>query len=325
MMTKFRRMMTVLMLAALLLGTLVPAMAADKQPLIGIVQIAVHPALDAAREGFLKALEENGLVDGEQVVIDYRNAQGSQDLLGSIADHFIAQEADMVLAIATPSAQALAGKTKKIPILATAVTDYVEAGLAESKEKPGFNISGTTDMNPIPEQIALIQQMAPDTKSVGLIYSASEANSVLQARWAREVIEAAGMQYVEVTVNSTNDVEQAAQSIMERCDVLYIPTDNTVASSLPIVHKEAVKRKMPIFCSEAGQVLNGGTATLGIDYWKLGYQTGLMALKVLAGEDISAMPIQAQSEFEYTINRTMCEAIGLAIPEELLPFAIDVE
>lgn len=324
-MTKLKRILIVLMLAALLLGALVPAMAEGKKPLIGIVQIAVHPALDAAREGFLKALEDNGIVDGAQVVIDYRNAQGSQDLLGSIADHFIAQEADLVLAIATPSAQALAGKTKKIPILATAVTDFVESGLAESKEKPGFNVSGTTDMNPIKEQIELIQMMAPDTKSVGLIYSASEANSVLQAKLARALIEAAGMQYVEVTVNSTNDVEQAAQSIVERVDALYIPTDNTVASSLPIVHKEALKRRMPIFCSEAGQVLNGGTATLGIDYWKLGYQTGLMALKVLAGEAVSSMPIEAQSEFEYTINKTMCEEIGLAIPEELLPFAIEVK
>ena len=307
-----------------LVSVLVPALAESKKPLIGIAQIAVHPALDAAREGFLKALEDNGLKDGEQVVIDYRNAQGSQDILGSIADHFIAQNVDLVLAIATPTAQALAGKTKRIPILATAVTDYVEAGLAESKEKPGFNISGTTDMNPIPEQIALIKHMAPETKTVGLIYSASEANSVLQAKLARQEIEAAGMQYAEVTVNSTNDVEQAAQSILERVDALYIPTDNTVASSIAIVHKEAVKRKVPIFCSEAGQVEGGGTATHGISYYKLGYQTGLMALKVLEGADISTMPIEAQSEYEYLINKTMCEAIGLTIPEDLLPFAVEI-
>lgn len=319
-----KRILSLVLLAVLLLSLTLPAATAEELPRIGIIQIVSIPALDAAREGFIAALSDKGLKDGEQVQIDYRNAQGSQDVLASIADHFVATEADLVLAIATPSALAMSNKTDTLPILATAVTDYVQDRLAESNEKPGFNISGTTDMNPVKEQIALIQHMAPDTKTVGLIYTASENNSVLQARMAKGFIEAAGMAYTEVIINTSNDVQQAAQSILERCDALYIPTDNTVAAAMPIVHEEAVKRKVPIFCGEAGQVENGGTATHGISYYKLGYQTGLMAVEVLNGADISQMPIQTQTEYEYLVNKTMCELIGLEIPEDLLPFAVEV-
>jgi len=159
---------------------------------------------------------------------------------------------------------------------------------------------------------------------VGLLYTSNEDNSILQARQAKEHIEAAGMKYVEVTVNNSNDVQQAAQSIVEQCDAIYVPTDNVVASSMSIVHEVAVARKIPIFCGEAGQILGGGTATLGISYYNLGKQTAQMAVDVLNGADISKMPIQAQSEFEYTINKTMCDLIGLEIPEDLLPFAIEV-
>lgn len=322
-MRTLKKRMAILLALTLMLFAL-GAAAGEDLPLIGIVQLVEHAALDAARDGFLDELKDQGYIDGQTIRVDYRNAQASPDILSSIADHFIGEEVDLVLAIATNSAQTMAGKTETIPILGTAITDYVVAKLAKSNEEPGYNVSGTTDMNPIEQQIALIRQMAPDTRSVGLLYTSSEDNSVTQARMARGFIEAAGMQYVEVTVNNANDVQQAAQSLVEQVDALYIPTDNIVASSMPIVHEAAVAKKIPIFCGEAGQILGGGTATLGISYYNLGRQTGQMAIDVLGGADISTMPIQSQTQFEYTINKTMCDLIGLEIPAELLPFAIEV-
>ncbi len=300
------------------------ALAQDEKPLIGIIQYVTHPALDAARDGFLQGLGDLGLIPGENITVDARNANASPDILSAIADHFVAAEADLVLAITTTAAQSMASKSETIPILGTAVTDYVDAKLAKSNEAPGYNVSGTTDMNPIKEQIALIGRLAPEVQTVGLLYTASEDNSVLQARTAKAEIEAAGMQWVEVTVNNSNDVQQAALSLVDMCDALYVPTDNIIASSMPIVHEAAMSKKMPIFVGEENQVLSGGTATLGISYYNLGYQTAQMAKDVLEGADISQMSIQAQTEFQYVINKGMAEAIGLAIPEELLPFAVEV-
>ncbi|NLB38118.1 MAG: ABC transporter substrate-binding protein [Clostridiales bacterium] len=313
-----------LILSVVLMMTFIPALAQDDLPMIGIIQLMEHPALDAAREGFIEGLQELGFEDGKNIRIVHRNGQNNQDILASIADQFISEGADLVLAIATPAAQSMAGKSTTIPILATAITDFVSARMAESNEKPGYNISGTTDLNPIQAQIELIQRMAPDTKTVGLLYTASEDNSVLQAEMAHAIIEELGMEWKDVTVNNVNDVQQAAISLIDQVDALYIPTDNVVASSMPVVHEAAMAKKIPIFCSEAGQIEGGGTATLGISYFLLGKQTAQMAVDVLNGADISTMPIQAQTEFEYLINKTMADAIGLVIPEELLEFAVEI-
>ncbi len=317
---KKKMALTLALLLCLSMGTAL----ADDKPLIGIIQYVTHPALDAARDGFLQGLKDLGLEDGVHITVDSRNANGSPDILASIADHFLASEVDLVLAIATPAAQTMAGKSETIPILGTAITDYVDAKLAKSNEAPGYNVSGTTDMNPVKEQIALLMRLAPNAKTVGLLYTASEDNSILQARAAKQEIEAAGLLWEEITVNNSNDVQQAAQRLVEICDAIYVPTDNIVASSMPIVHEEAVGKKLPIFVGEENQVLSGGTATLGISYYNLGYQTAAMAKAVLEGADIAAMPIQGQSEFNYVINKGMAELIGMEIPEDLMPFAIDV-
>lgn len=307
---------------ALCLGFTNIALAGNDLPLIGIVQLVQHEALDKANQGFVDAMKDKGYVEGETVRYDSQNAQGSSDILASIADSFIAQDVDLALAIATPAAQTLAGKTETIPILGTAITDYVEARLAKSNEEPGYNVSGTTDMNPIDEQIDLLQQLVPEAKTVGLLYTGSEDNSVLQARIAKEAIEAHGMKWVEVKVSNSNDVQQAAQSLAEQCDVLYVPTDNVAASSMPIIGEVMSEKKIAVICGESGMVKAGGTATLAIDYYQLGYQTGLMAVEVLGGADISKMPIQAQSSFNYAFNMDAAEAIGLVIPQELLEKAM---
>ena len=308
------RLIALVLVAALIIPGL-GAMAQEKLPVVGVVQLVEHPALDAAYQGFVDALKDQGF----NVTIDYQNAQASPDILAAIADRFIANKVDLILAIATPAALTMAGKTETIPILATAITDFVDAKLAQSNEKPGFNVSGTTDMNPIEDQIALLQKLVTQAKTVGMLYTGSEPNSVLQAKIATQAIEAAGMQVKEIKINNSNDVQQAITSLVDQVDVIYLPTDNTVASAMPIVGEVTMAKKIPVICGEAGMVSGGGTATLGISYYNLGWQTGLMAIDVLKnGADVSKMPIQSQNEFEYAFNLENAAAIGLVIPQELL-------
>ena len=285
---------------------------------IGIIQLVEHVALDSAREGFINALKDNGYVDGQNVTIDIQNAQGDQSNLSTISDRFVSNKVDHKLGIATPAVQAIAGKTTEIPILGTAVTDYVVAKLVDSNEAPGGNVSGTTDMNPVKEQIDLLVKLVPDAKTVGVLYNSSEDNSILQAKMAKEAIEALGLSYVEVTVTNTNEVQQATQSIVERCDAIYIPTDNTFASSMPVVHGVTSQSKTPVICGESGMVRSGGLATLGINYYDLGYQTGLMAIRILKGEaEPATMPIESASGFDFAINGKVAEEIGIEIPDDL--------
>ena len=321
-MKRIKHLLPLLLAIALLMPFF--AFAGEKVPVIGILQYVQHGALDLAREGFLKSLADQGYVPGENITIDYQNGQADQSTCASVADKFVADQVDLMLGIATPAVLALAGKTDSVPILGTAVTDYVEARLVQSNEAPGFNISGTTDMNPIKDQIALIKKFVPEAKTVGLIYTGSEINSQLQASIAKTEIEALDMVYTEVTVNNSNDVQQAMLSLVNNCDVIYIPTDNVLASSMPIVAEVAVAEKRPVICGDMGMVEAGGQFTLGIDYYKLGEQTGVMAGRILRGEaEVSTMPIESQSSYSYYVNKTLCEAIGLAIPEDMLAYAME--
>ena len=299
----------------------------DKQISIGIIQLVQHPALDAACAGFIDALSENGYVDGERITIDFQNGQADQANLATISDRFVANDVDLVLAIATPAALAIAGKTETIPILATAVTDFEASRLVESNERPGTNVSGTTDMASIEDQIALVKLFAPDAQTIGVLYNSGEVNSVLQVEEAKRVIEAMGFNFVEKTVTNSNEVQQATEAITRICDALFLPTDNVIASSMPIVYGVTVESKTPTICSESGQVEGGGLATLGINYYNLGYQTGLMAIRLFEDEslDVSEMPVERQTEFEYCINGTVAGEIGVEIPAELPEYVITME
>ena len=293
---------------------------------IGIIQYVDHVALNAARDGFIDALKEKGYEDGKNITIALQNAQGDQSNLSTISDRFIGDNVDLVLAIATPAAQSIAGKTSEIPILGTAITDYVSAKLVNSNEAPGGNVTGTTDMNPIKEQIDLLVKLVPDAKTVGVLYTSNEDNSILQAKLAKEAIEKLGMKYVEVTVSNSNEVQQATQSIVDQCDAIYIPTDNIFASAMPVVHGVTSVSKTPVICGESGMVDTGGLATLGINYYDLGYQTGLMAVRVLKGEAKPAeMPIESATGFDFAINGTVAEEIGIEIPEDLQQYVTKAE
>ena len=292
----------------------------NDMPQIGILQLVEHTALDAAREGFVKALADNGFVDGETVVIDVQNAQSDQSNLSTMSERFVNNESDLVLAIATGAAQSIASKTDEIPVLFTAVTDPLDAGLVASNEAPGANITGTNDMNPIEAQIDLITEIYPKTETIGIVYCSSEDNSILQANQAKAYIESAGLKWVEGTVTNSNDVQQVTQSIVTKCDAIYIPTDNAYASAMAVVAGVVEESKTPVVAGAIDMVADGGLMTLGLNYYNLGYQTGEMAVRVLEGADTATMPVESLVKYDYYFNADMVSALGVEIPEKYLEY-----
>lgn len=289
----------------------------EKNVKLGIIQVAEHPALDAAREGFLDTLEANGYVEGKNLIVDYGNAQGDQTALKTIAKKLVTGDCDLILAIATDSAQAVAAETTKIPILITAVTDPVTAKLVQSNEKPGTNVTGTNDMNPVKEQVELLQKLAPKAKRIGVVYNAGEVNSVVQVDMVKDTASKAGLKVVEATVSNTSEVMQASQSLVGRVDAFYIPTDNTVSSSVESIIKVAEANALPVVVGEAAMVDRGALATIGIDYNKLGKQTAEMALRVLKGEKPQVMPVEGQKDMDLVLNMKAAQAMKVTIPEEM--------
>ncbi len=285
---------------------------------IGIIQPMEHESLDAAREGFVQALADHGYIDGDTIVLDYQNAQGDSSALLTISQRFVGDDCDLVLAIGTGAAQSIASQTSEIPVLITAVTDPVDAGLVQSSEAPGTNVTGTNDMNPIREQLELIPEILPDAQTVGLLYTSSEDNSILQIEEAKAILEEMNLDYVEQTVTGSNDVQQAVQSIVTRCDAIYIPTDNTFASAMPLVGSVVMESGTPVICGATGMVEAGGLITLGLNYYNLGYQTGEMAVQVLEGADPASMPVQSQNQYDYVVNEEMLSALGMELPQSLL-------
>ncbi len=285
---------------------------------LGIIQIVEHPALDAARKGFLDYLKENGYEEGKNLIVDYGNAQGDQTMLQTIARKLVSEKCDLILAIATPSAQAAAAATSEIPILITAVTDPVAAKLVKSAQHPGTNVTGTTDMNPIKEQVALVKKVAPTAKKLGVVYNAGEVNSQVQVAKVKEVAPEFGFEVVEATVSNSSEVLQATQSLVGRVQAIYLPTDNTVASAVESVVKVAEDHDLPVIAGEEGMVNRGALITLGIDYYKLGRQTGAMALRVLKGAKPAEMPIESQKDLSLVINLKAAKKMNVEIPQDLL-------
>jgi len=291
---------------------------------LGIIQIVEHPALDASRQGFLDVLGENGYNEGENLTVDYQNAQGDQSNLKTIATKFVTDQVDMVLAIATPSAITMASETTDIPILITAVTDPVAAKLVESNEKPGGNVTGTTDMTPMKDQFDLLQKLVPDAKKVGVVYNSSEVNSQVQVEMAKDVAQGLGIEIVEATVTGSAEVMQIAQSLVGKVDAIYVPGDNVVASSIASVVSVAEKNQIPLIVSERGMVEGGALGTIGIDYYKLGRQTGEMALRIINGENTAEMPIESLKDIDIVINQGAADRMGVTVPQEILDQAKEI-
>lgn len=278
---------------------------------IGISQIVEYSALDENREGFIKALEDNGYKDGENIDIDFQNAQGDIATTQTIAKKFVSQNKDLIYAISTPSAQSAYNSTKDIPIIISAVTDPVSAELVKSLEEPNTNVSGTCDYVPVNKQLELIKTLVPNAKKIGVIYNTSEVNSEIQVKELKKYSKDYGYSVVEAGVTSTNEVNTAISSLVNKVDVLYAPTDQLVVSSMPIIVQKTLEKKIPIIASEKGSVESGALATCGINYYELGYESGKMAVEVLKGEDISKMPIKTGKEMEIIINKDTLDNLSV--------------
>jgi putative ABC transport system substrate-binding protein len=283
---------------------------------IGIMQLVDHPALDAAREGFIHAFEYYGI----SADFDYQNAQGDRPTLSTIADRFISNNVDLVLTIATPSVQTMAGATQTIPIVGSAITSYEVAGVVESNEAPGGNVTGASDMNPIPRQIDMISEFVPHLQTLGIAYTSSEDNSIFQSEAAAEYAESIGLTVIKSSVVTTADVQQNIIALAGMVDAIWIPTDNTHANAMPIVGQAAIDSGVPVFAGEDEMTKGGGVATLSIDYFQLGFESGRMARDILVnGQNPAEMPIRFGMDvgLEYLVNGYMVEELGLTVPERL--------
>lgn len=279
---------------------------------VGVLQVVQHPSLDKAYEGFKKGLKEEGYVEGKNLKIDYQNAQNSQDNLKSMSEKLVNEKSDLILGIATPAAQSVANATQDIPTVVTAVTDLKAAKLVNSDAKPGKNVTGTTDMVSIDKQIKLLLSIVPKAKTIGVMYNAGEANSKIQADLAIKALKKAGVKVLVKTANTTNDVQQVTETLAGKVQGIYVPTDNTFASASSIIGKVVKEKKIPLVAGSTDQVKTGGLASIGIDYEKLGEQTGKMAAKILAGKAKPAnMPVEKANELKLVVNHKMAKALGI--------------
>ncbi|QIZ09521.1 ABC transporter substrate-binding protein [Priestia megaterium] len=283
----------------------------DKEFKVGITQFAPHPSLDAATEGFKKALKDKGI----KVSYDEQNAQADMNNTQTIANNFVGDKVDLIFANATPSATAALNATKDIPIIFTSVTDPVGAGLVEAFDKPGKNITGTTDNHPeaTKKTISFITDEVK-AKNIGVIYNSGEQNSVVQVKEVKKIAEEKGAKLVEVSVSTTAEVKQAAESLVGRVDAIYVPTDNTVVTALDTVIAVANSKKIPLFVGELDSMKKGAVAASGFSYFDLGYQSGLMAADILSGKKkVSEIPVELPNSLKLVINTKAAEAQGLTV------------
>ncbi len=281
---------------------------------VGVTQIVEHPSLDAALEGFQKALKEEGL----EVEYDVQIAQGDQNNNQSIANNFVGDKVDLIFANSTPSALSALNATKEIPIVFTSVTDPVGAGLVTAMDQPGDNITGTTDTHPdaIPNMVNFMNENFSGG-TVGVIYNSGEQNSVAQIDLVKEALKGTDLKLAEATVSTSSEVKQAAESLIGKADMFYIITDNTVVSALESVIQVANDEDLPLFVGELDSVKRGGFAGFGFDYGDIGYEAGVMAAQILKGEKkASELPVQYPQNLKLLINQTAAKEMGIEIKDE---------
>lgn len=293
---------------------------------IGLTQFADHPSLDNCREGFIAGLAQEGFVEGENVTFDYQNAQGDTGTANLIAQNYVAAGVDLICGIATPSAQASynAAQSKDIPVIFSAVSDPVAAQLSDVTTKTGQGVTGTSDALPLEKQVKLIRALMPDAKTIGILYNTSEVNSESQIAELKPIAAQYGFELETIGVNAAADIPLAADNILGKVDCLNNLTDNLVVQNLPTILDKANAKGIPVFGSEEEQVKNGCVASEGIDYYNLGIQTGVMAAKVLKGEDINAMPYEIIKESRPFINSAVMETFGIVLPDDLKDTVTDL-
>ncbi|MDU2993731.1 MAG: ABC transporter substrate-binding protein [Clostridium sp.] len=288
---------------------------------VGIIQLIQHDALDQANKGFIDGLAEKGYKDGENIEIEQQNASGKQDTAQQIAGQFVSAKKDLIFAIATPTAQACYNATKDIPIVFSAVTDPVKDGLAKDLKSSGCNTTGTSDMANIDEQLALLKEVLPDAKTLGVVYTTSETNSVNQVNELETLASKYKLTIKKIGVANINEINQVLSNSMGDIDVLYAPTDNNVAASYELVAQIALKANKPVMGAEPAVVEKGGLISKGIDYYELGKMAGYKAAEILDGKNPQDIEIETMKELAITVNTDVAKKLGITIPQNILDSA----
>jgi putative ABC transport system substrate-binding protein len=297
---------------------------AAAQKSIAITAIVEHPALDAVRDGIKKGLADLGHAEGTDVVFTYETAQGNPATAAQIARQFVGDAPDVIVAISTPSAQTVAAATTEIPLIFSAVTDPLAAGLVKSIEAPGGNVTGVSDMAPIGDHVALIKEITPNVERLGVLYNPGEANSVSSVALLRQEANAAGIVVVEGPATKSADVQAAARSLIGKVDAIYVPTDNTIVSALESAVGVANEAKLPLYAADTDSVPRGALAAVGFNYFDVGVQTAALVDRVLKGEDPGTIEVVFATGTDLQVNKATAATIGVTLPPAVLDRAVKV-
>lgn len=306
--------------ASLAMATAAPAQTAK----VSVTAIVEHPALDAVRDGVRDGLGEAGYKVGENLDFTYETAQGNAATAAQIAREFAGSGPDVIVPISTPSAQAVAAATRDIPVVFSAVTDPVAAGLVKTNEEPGGNVTGVSDLSPIADHVALIKEVVPSAKSVGFIYNPGEANSVVLLDLFKKVAGEEGLSVVEAPANKSAEVQAAARSLVGKADAIYVPTDNTIVSALEALVGVAEESDLPLFSGDTDSVARGTLASVGFNYYNVGKQTAEIVVRILKGEEPGTIPVTFASGTDLVVNKKAAEAMGVTLPQSVLDRASNV-
>ena len=289
----------------------------DKKVKLGVLQLLSHPALDAIYQGIQDELAKEGYEVGKNLEIDFQNAQGDQSNLASMSEKLVSNKNDVIVGITTPATLSLANVTKDIPIVMGGITYPVEAGLIKDEKKPGNNITGVSDRTPIKQQLEIMKQVVPTLKTVGILYTSSEDNSVKQAKQAEEDAKALGFEVKVATIANTNDIQQVTESLASQVEAIFVPIDNTIASAMSTVVKATDAKKIPVFPSADTMVADGGVLGLGVDQYQIGVETAKMVVEVLKGAKPADTPIKLANEGVIYLNEEKAKELGITIPSDI--------
>ncbi|ENO1850078.1 ABC transporter substrate-binding protein [Vibrio vulnificus] len=292
---------------------------------VAVSQIVEHPALDATRQGLLDGLKAKGYVEGKNLEFDYKTAQGNPAIAVQIARQFVGESPDVLVGIATPTAQALVSATRSIPVVFTAVTDPVGAKLVKSMEQPGKNVTGLSDLSPVSQHVDLIKELLPNAKAIGVVYNPGEANAVTLVELLKKSAAEKGLKVMESTALKSADVQSATQAIAAKSDVIYAPTDNTVASAIEGMIVAANQAKKPVFGGATSYVEKGAIAGLGFDYYQVGVQTADYVVAILEGQEPGKLDVKVATGSDLVVNQGTAEKLGITIPASVLSRATDVK
>jgi putative ABC transport system substrate-binding protein len=292
---------------------------------VAVSQIVEHPALDATRQGLLDGLAKKGYVEGENLEFDYKTAQGNPAIAVQIARQFVGEAPDVLVGIATPTAQALVSATKSIPVVFTAVTDPVGAKLVKQMQQPGMNVTGLSDLSPVAQHVELIKEIIPDVKAIGVVYNPGEANAVSLVELLKKSAAAQGLKVVESSALKSADVKSATEAIVSKVDVIYAPTDNTVASAIEGMIVAANQAKIPVFGGATSYVEKGAIASLGFDYYQVGVQTADYVAAILEGKKPGMLDVKVAQGSDLVVSETAAKQLGMTIPQSVLSRATSVQ